>query len=95
MKLYLVCVSSYDSCYHICIYDSYESAKKACVDWIDEELYKLEKWKEESFADVEGTEDDINALLKCKELGKFESGGGVYDFPSIEEFELNEIKRWI
>ncbi len=96
MKLYLVCVSGYDSCYHLGIYDSHESAKKVCVDWIDSRLFDLEvlvSYREKVCVEPIEDKEEVDALLECKQLGEFNMGGGVYDFPIIEEFELNEIQR--
>lgn len=91
MKLYLVSIGGYDSCYHLGIYTSLEVARTVCENWIDEEIESLKRWKGEPLID---STDEIRALEGCKEKGEFKEGGGSNDFPYIEEFIPNIRKRW-
>lgn len=91
MKVYLVSIGGYDSCYHLGVYTSLKNAKSVCENWIDEEIESLKKWEGEPLLDSHKT---IEALKGCKEKGEFIEGGGSDDFPFIEEFTLNIRKRW-
>lgn len=92
MKVYLVSIGGYDSCYHLGIYTSFKSAKATCENWIDKELENLKEYEGEPLLDSSSV---MRALEECKAKGEFKEGGGSNDFPFIEEFTLNVRKKWM